>query len=657
MEQFTVIRDLLLILSVSLPIIYLFKKLKISSIIGFLATGVIIGQSGLNLIWNHAEIDVMAELGIILLMFSIGLELSIKKLLKMKSALLYFGTLQVVITTAVIAYVCFLVKVPLNQSVFWGMLVSLSSTAIVLKIYREKGMLDAPHGRITLGILIFQDIAIIPMLLILPILSGGDSFNAMHFVQQIGKSLLFIGVIVGFSYFVIPKILLGISRLQTRELFTVTMVVILFGTAYITHMIGISFSIGAFIAGFIIAESDFSHEIEAEITPFRDIFNSLFFVSIGLLLNVSHFIGQISLTLIITVGILFLKAIIIYLIVKLKKFPSRTAIITAMSLFQVGEFSFVLAQTGYMTHIIDAAFYNLFLGVAICTMIVTPLLIEFAPALAKFLRLPDITDEPDDTDNFSMSNHVIVAGFGLNGKNLSSVLKDAGIPYCVLELNPDTIKKAKDAGENIMYGDITRKDILLKLRIDSAKVIVYAISDPQSTKASLQLVKRLNPEIFTVVRTRYVAEVDELIKLGADEVIPEEFETSLQMFSRVLQRYHIPMNMIARQVNILRQGSYEMLRNDAVSIPANYLNDLLMQGVTESFFVEEASPVKNKSIKEIDLRAKTGTTILAIVRQEKSITNPKGDEVFLYGDILVLTGTHQAVDDAISLLTVEQKSV
>ena len=652
MEQFTVIRDILLILSVSLPIIYLFKKLKISSIIGFLATGVIIGQSGLNLIGKNSEIDFMAELGVILLMFSIGLEMSIKKLLKMKSMLLYFGTLQVLITTAVITYVCYLVHVPIKQAVFWGMLVSLSSTAIVLKIYREKGMLDAPHGRITLSTLVFQDIAIIPMLLILPVLAGGESFDAMHFLQQIGKSLLFIAVIIAFSYFIVPKILHVISRLRTRELFTVTMVVILFGTAYVTHSIGISFSIGAFIAGFIIAESDFSHEIEAEITPFRDIFNSLFFVSIGLLLNVSRFIGQISLTLVIAGMILVLKALIIYFIIRAKKFPTRTAVITALSLFQVGEFSFVLAQTGFRTSIIDADMYNLFLGVAILTMIATPLFIEFAPAFARYLKLPEISDESEDV-GVTLSGHVIVAGFGLNGKNLSSVLKDAGIPYCVLELNPDTIKKAKAAGENIMYGDITRKDILMKMRIDSAKVIVYAISDPQSTKASLQLVKRLNPEIYTVVRTRYVAEVDELIKLGADEVIPEEFETSLQMFSRVLQRYHIPMNMIARQVNILRQGSYEMLRNDAVSIPANYLNDLLMQGVTESFFVEETSPVKDKSIKEIDLRAKTGATILAIVRQEKSITNPKGDEVLLYGDILVLTGTHQAVDDAINLLTAE----
>ncbi len=652
MEQFTVIRDILLILAVSLPIIYLFKKLKISSIIGFLATGVIIGQSGLNLIGQNSEIDVMAELGVILLMFSIGLEMSIKKLIKMKSMLLYFGTLQVLITTAVITYVCYLVGVPIKQAVFWGMLVSLSSTAIVLKIYREKGMLDAPHGRITLSTLIFQDIAIIPMLLILPVLAGGESFSAMQFIQQIGKSLLFIGVIITFSYFVVPKILYGISRLRTRELFTVTMVVILFGTAYVTHSIGISFSIGAFIAGFIIAESDFSHEIEAEITPFRDIFNSIFFVSIGLLLNVSRFIGQISLTLVIAGMIIVLKAVIIYFIIRLRKFPMRTAIITALSIFQVGEFSFVLAQTGFQTNVINADMYNLFLGVAICTMIVTPLFIEFAPAIAKFFKLPEISDETA-TEKIALSNHVIVAGFGLNGKNLSSVLKDAGIPYCVLELNPDTIKKAKAAGENIMYGDITRKDILVRMGIDSAKVIVYAISDPQSTKASLQLVKRLNPEIYTVVRTRYVAEVDDLIKLGADEVIPEEFETSLQMFSRVLQRYHIPMNMIARQVNILRQGSYEMLRNDAVSIPANYLNDLLMQGVTESFFVEETSPVKDKSIKEIDLRAKTGATILAIVRQEKSITNPKGDEVLLYGDILVLTGTHQAVDDAISLLTAE----
>ena len=340
----------------------------------------------------------------------------------MKSMLLYFGTLQVLITTGVITYVCYLVHVPIKQAVFWGMLVSLSSTAIVLKIYREKGMLDAPHGRITLSTLIFQDIAIIPMLLILPMLAGGESFSAMQFMQQIGKSLLFIGVIITFSYFVVPKILYGISRLRTSELFTVTMVVILFGTAYVTHSIGISFSIGAFIAGFIIAESDFSHEIEAEITPFRDIFNSLFFVSIGLLLNVSRFIGQISLTLVIAGMILVLKALIIYFIIRIRKFPMRTAIITALSLFQVGEFSFVLAQTGFQTNIIDADMYNLFLGVAICTMIITPLFIEFAPAIAKLLKLPEISDESSD-EKISLSNHVIVAGFGLNGKNLSSVLK------------------------------------------------------------------------------------------------------------------------------------------------------------------------------------------------------------------------------------------
>ena len=652
MEKFSVIRDILLILSVSIPVIYVFKKINISSIIGFLVTGVIIGPSGLNLISQNADIEVMAELGIILLMFSIGLELSLKKLIKMKQYLFYFGTMQVFVTAIVTTGICFWCGVPVKQSVFWGMLAALSSTAIVLKIYRDKGMLDAPHGKITMGILIFQDLVIIPMLLILPVLSGTETFNGFQFAKQIALSLGFIGVIVAFSHFVIPKILLVISRLRVREVFTSAMIVILFGTAYITHMIGVSFSIGAFIAGFIIAESEFSHEIEAEITPFRDIFNSLFFVSIGLLLNVSVFIQHISLTMLIALCVMLGKAAIIYFIIRRGKYPSRTAIIVALSLFQVGEFSFVLAQSGFSSHVIDAGLYNFFLGVAICTMIATPLLIEFAPSVATFLKFPDsLPDEDVTVQNLKLSNHVIIAGFGLNGRNLSYVLKEAGIPYCVLELNPDTIKKAKEAGENIMFGDITRKEILHKLHIESAKVLVYAISDPQSTKASLQLVKRINPNIYTVVRTRYVAEVDGLIQLGADEVIPEEFETSLQMFSRVLQRYHIPMNMIARQINILRQGSYEMLRREDVSIPANYLNDLLAQGVTETFFIEENSPHINKSIKDINLRALTGATILAIVRQEKSITNPKGDDVIEYGDILVLTGSHQAVDDATNLLT------
>lgn len=649
MDKFSIFRDIAIILAISIPIIYLFKKTKISIIVGFLVTGIVIGPSGFNFISKSASTDVMAELGVILLMFTIGLELSIDKLMKIKKYLLIFGSMQVLGTITITIALCSLLNIPIKQSIFWGLLVSLSSTAIVLRIFREKDMMDSPHGKIGVSILIFQDLFVIPVILLLPLLSNDSSFNLTFFITKILTAAVILTFVILFSRYIIPKLLFVISKLRTREVFTSTMIVILFGTAYLTYLLGISFSIGAFIAGFIIAESDFSHEIQAEIITFRDIFNSLFFVSIGLLLNISALFQHIYLGIAISSLVIIGKAVIIIAIVRIFKFPIRTAMLAGFALAQVGEFSFVLASTGLSMKIFDSAMYNIFLCCAVFSMIVSPFLMEYAPALLLKLKPSSPKSKEDETD-IKMSNHVIIAGFGLNGKNLAHVLKETGIPYYVVELNPETIAKAKQDGEKILYGDITRKEILEKLQIKSAKAIVYAISDPQSTRISLHIAKSLNKNIYIIVRTRYVSEVDELISLGADEVIPEEFETSLQMFSRVLSRFHIPLNIIARQIQILRQGSYEMLRQNAVSIPANYLNELLAQGVTESYFIESDNPHINKTIKDVNLRAKSGATILAIVRKDKSITNPTGDFVLLHGDILVLTGTHQAVDDAFEVL-------
>jgi CPA2 family monovalent cation:H+ antiporter-2 len=646
-EKFLILRDITLILAISLPILYAFKKMGISPIVGFLVTGLVIGPSGFGFISQNDQIELMAELGIIVLMFTIGLEFSIAELLKMKKFILLFGSLQAGITILIGTGLMLVFRFPPQQSFFFAMLVSLSSTAIIMKLLSDKSMLDTPHGKISVGILLFQDMAVIPMLIILPLLSGKADLSVQAIAVKIGTAIGVVLSIIALSKYIVPRLLYQISLLRVREVFTATIIVLILGTAYLTHLIGISFSIGAFIAGFIIAESEFSHQITAEILPFRDIFNSLFFVSAGLLLSLQNLYPIFPLVIGICAAVVLLKSLITFGIVRLGGFPFRTALITAVALAQVGEFSFVLAKEGMTIGIIQSGEYNIFLFVAIVTMMLAPFMIERSLKAADRI---DLSAKGDDKKSSPLQGHVIIAGFGLNGKNLAKVLKETGIPYCVVELNPMTVRTASAHGEHILFGDITKRNILLKAGAEKAKVMVFALSDSHSTRAGLHLVKNINPAIKTIIRARYVNEVEKYLAYRADIVIPEEFETSLQIFSRVLNEYHIPMNVILRQINLIRQDSYQLLRSDTMTLAPEQLMDIITKSVTESFYVGMHSGAAGKNLRELNIGAATGAKILAVVRQNTSITSPTGSDVILAGDVVVLTGTHLAVDQAIQLL-------
>ncbi|MGE5811440.1 MAG: cation:proton antiporter, partial [Ignavibacteria bacterium] len=566
MQQFTIIRDIVIILLISIPIIYLFKKIKIPSIVGFLIAGIIIGPHGFMLISKTEHIEVMAEVGVILLLFTIGLEVSFKRLMKMKRLLLIAGAPQVVLTIIFSGLIFYLFEVNIKRSIFLGMLVSLSSTAIVLKLLSEKDQLESPHGRISLGILIFQDLAVVPMFLLLPVLSASESSSVLDIVRQLVFAFAAIGLIIIASKNLIPNILFQLAKLQMREVFTVGTILFLLGTAYLTHLLGLSFALGAFIAGLILSESDLSHQVTADILPLKDVFNSIFFVSIGLLLDLNFVIQYPTELTAVAAGIILLKSLIIIIIVKFIKYPLRVAFLTGLILSQIGEFSFVLIQAGKGYSLIEPDVYNSFLAASIFTMIVAPFLFEITPLIAhKFGRFEPV-GESNKKIKKELTDHVIIVGFGLNGKNLARVLKETGISYLVVEMNPEIVKTEKAKGENVIYGDITREEILLAANLIKANIIVFAISDPSSTKIALKLSKRLNPSVYTVVRTKYINEIDDLTVLGADSVIPEEFETSLQIFSKVLERYHIPLNVIMRQIAMLRGEAYSLMRTETPDI-------------------------------------------------------------------------------------------
>jgi CPA2 family monovalent cation:H+ antiporter-2 len=656
MQEVVIIKDIVIILLVSIPIIFIFRKINLPSIVGFLIAGMIIGPYGFQLISEIEQIEVMAEIGVMLLLFTIGLEVSFSRLIEMKRYLLAAGGLQVLLTILVSGTIFFLFNLAINKSIYYGMLVSLSSTAIVLKILSDKGELEAPHGRLGLSILIFQDLAIVPMFLLLPILATSNFSNPLSMLLQLIYAFGSVAAILFIAKLIMPKILFHLAKLRMREVFTVGILLLLLGTAYLTNSIGLSFALGAFIAGIILSETELSHQVVAEIVPLKDAFNSIFFVSIGLLLDIQFIILHPVILTFAAIGTLTLKSLIIIGIVKFLRFPLRVAIITGLGLAQVGEFSFVLAQAGLGFNLIEPSLYNGFLAVSIFTMLVTPLVFMIIPPISKKVgSLESVKHFKKEAGPEKLVDHAIIVGFGLNGRNLARVLKETGINYIVIELNPETVRQEKSKGEKIIYGDITKQDILLHTNIETAKVIVFAISDPSAARIGLQNAKRLNPSVYAIVRTRYTKEIEGLHKLGANEVIPEEFETSLQIFSKVLERYHIPLNVIMKQVALLRGENYSLMRQEGMQTHLMiHINEILAAGLTDTFFVDESNIYVNKTLAEINLRAQTDATIIAIVRDGKTISNPSGKEKLLGNDTIVITGTHQSVDQAFEYLSKQE---
>ena len=654
MNEFLIIQDIVVILLVSLPIIFLFKKINLPSIVGFLIAGMIIGPYGFNLIRSVNQISVMAEIGVMLLMFTIGLEFSLSQLIRIKKFLLVAGGFQLIITIVLCIIIFSALGIGINQAIFFSLLVSLSSTAIVLKILSDKDELEAPHGKISIGILIFQDLAIVPMFLLIPLLSGFGELSASDVALKI---LIAFGVIAGLlllARFLMPLIVFQLANIRSREAFTIGVILLLLGTAYLTHSFGLSFALGAFIAGLILSESDYNHQVVSDIIPLRDSFNSIFFVSIGLLLNIQYVVDNLLLLSGLTLGIILVKTIVIVVIIFFMKYPVRVAVIAGIGLAQIGEFSFVLAQAGLNFKLIGDDYYNSFLASTIFSMILTPLLMKLSPFIAGKTSALEKDTKLNQSELENLDAHVIIAGFGLNGSNLARVLKETGIKYIVTELNPETVKREKAKGEKIIYGDISKVEVLEAVKIEKASIIVYAISDPAVTKMSLKLAKKLNPHIYALVRTRYVNEIDELRKLGADDVIPEEFETALQIFRKVLERYHVPLNVIMKQATILREESYSLLRKEGMDISSFvHLDEILAQGLTDTYYVNNDNFHINKNLSEINLRAKTEATIIAIVRGGITISNPSAKETIKAADTLVIYGTHLSVDKAIDVLNGE----
>ncbi|MDR2300871.1 MAG: cation:proton antiporter [Deltaproteobacteria bacterium] len=511
-------------------------KLKMPAIVGFLVTGILVGQSGLKLINDPEQVEVLSELGVVLLLFTIGLEFSIQNLLKIKRLVLLGGSLQMLAGVVIITPIALLFGFAWNQSVVWALLLTLSSTAIVLKIFQDRGEIDSPHGRGAFAVLIFQDLAVVPLMVLLPILAGqkGEDPIYVMFLKVVGV----LAIVVILAIWVVPKLMKFVAQTKSNELFMFTVALVCLGTAFLTDKAGLSLALGAFMAGMVLAGSPYAYQAISSVMPMRDIFTSLFFVSIGLKMNVSLLVQNPAQTVGLAVGIMLVNVLATALAMRVTGLTQRVAFLIGFSLCQIGEFAFVLVNKAFELKLFEDRHLEMFLNVAVLTMAMTPLALALGRAISH--RLADMGKPEIAGEKVEATDHAIVVGFGVAGQGVARACRLMNRQYAVIDMNPSSVQNFQKLGEPIIYGDAVNEHVLEHVGIHKAAMLVVSIPDPLATRRIIVQAKSMNPKIYILARTRFLLTKDILTNLGADAVVAEEFEAAIEVFDIVLSYFKVP---------------------------------------------------------------------------------------------------------------------
>ena len=630
-----------IILITSVIVLLIFNKLKLPTMIGLFITGIVLG----HVVNDTSLISTLSELGVIFLLFIIGLEFSAEKFSAIKRYALIGGILQVIITTALITLLGLALNLPWNSALFLGFLVAFSSTAIVMKVMQQRHITHSVQGRVTLGILIFQDIAVIVVILLTPIL-GGESVE-VHLLPQLIVKAVGLGLIIfaGAKWF-IPLALRDAARTKNRDLFLLLTLFICMGTTFATSLIGIGPELGAFIAGLLISNTEYSHQTLGYIQPFQDVFMSLFFISIGLMVNLHLFLANIVIIVLLTIVIVIINISATFITGMALKLPTKISVSIAILLSQIGEFSFVLAKEGMSYGLMTNEFFSIFLGVSILTMSLTPFLEKATPQILKLFRKISyfqVDDElktlPEELEEKSeVEDHVILVGLGRNGKHIAKACRQFNIPIRIVDMNPTIVENQQALGLPIIYGKASNETVLKELNITSAQCIVISASTYEETMKTIDAARRLNPDIHIIVRTRYLKSIDEVIEAGANEVIPKEFETSIMMFTRIMDYYNKDVDEITDAVNDLRSNNYDAFRTVTSDDISTYLNYKYTDLEIDSLRVSENAHIDDFPFEDNNLK------VTGVVRGEDTFTDVKSDFKFHEDDLILFIGHRENIN-------------
>lgn len=661
--ELTILKDIVIIFALSTFVNLVFSKFKIPTAVGYLLTGIIAGPHLLGLIHGEHEIELLAEIGVVLLLFTIGMEFSINHLMRIRRVVFLGGLLQVALTAGAFYIVSRFYKMDWLGGLFIGFLAALSSSALVLKLLQERSEVTSNYGRTVLGILIFQDLLLVPLLLFTNLLSDPEANFTREIALMVLKVVAILALVFVGNKWLLPKILHQVALVKNQELFLMSIFLICFSIALLTSKLGMSIAFGAFLAGLMISDSEYSHNAFADLIPFKDTFTSFFFVSIGMLLDL-HFVAENYMLVLLSV----------ILVVAIKTFFAggvgfilghtfRGTVVVGLALSQVGEFSFILAKLGNKLELFPDHFYQLFLSVAVTTMAITPFLMQFSMPLANFLikvlPIPKWLEEGlfplKEMEIPDYKNHLVIIGKDNSALKLSDMANHFDISHISIVFEPSLVREKMSKGDNVIYGDAVNEPILLKAHADMADIVIVSVGDLIPSMAIIEKVKHLNRTAHIIVRAKFIKNMEQLYALGADQVLPEKLELAIDMFNRVLVKRLYPNRDINRMISHIRNIHLgEMTEKDTLN-KISFLDELSNLTIS-TFRIDDCAKVCNKTIGELELRKRTGATIVAIKREHELVEQPTADTELHTNDLVYVLGNPEQNNYLFELLTAKENS-
>jgi len=642
------LEEITLIAIISVLVTLVLGRFKLPVVAGLILSGALVGPHGFSLAQDAKVIEVIAEVGVVFLLFTIGLEFSLNRLRHIFGQVALGGLLQVGCTAGITTVISLWLDRPLPEAIVYGFVFALSSTALVLRTLNERNELDAPRGRFIVGTLIFQDLCIVPMVLIVPLLAQGlDSFSVWKEVGwAMGQAVLMVTALFLCSRRLVPLLFKWVDASRSSEVFILTVLCLCIGTAYLTSLTGLSLALGAFLAGMIVADTDFRHRAMGDILPLKDVFVSFFFVSLGMFFNFQVMLDQTGEVLLLLLAFLLGKGLIATLSAMLMRFPPRAGWLAGVGLAQFGEFGFVILQLATKENVVTSEAVAPLLNAGILSMFLTPLIVYKAPhftagerildPLAKLLRAKSAEDLEQKT--VGHNDHVIIIGYGISGELLTSSLRSLNIESVVLEMNSDNVTKGRERGDPVYYADATSEEALGHAHLESCRAVVIMINDHGASKRVLATIERMNVNVPVFVRTQYLKGIQDFRNFNTSGVVACELEGGLEVLSRVLRKLEVPKNLIVREIENARNQTISSERKFKGSALPLHEHSELSDLIVENIILTVGSKAENKTARELDLAEKTGVLLIAIKRDEKLLLHRLAETKMRAGDVIYCIG-------------------
>lgn len=631
-------------------IVWLFRKLKLPTILAYLAAGVLVGEFGLGLVKDNGNYEHLAELGIVFLLFTLGLEFSLPRLLAMKRLVFAVGSLQVAVSLLVFTLLALLFGLDFSSAFVVGGILALSSTAIVIRQLSETGAMKRKSGQLSVAILLFQDVAVVPLLIVIPMLAvQGDSslLSTLAFAMLKGISVVILLLFIG--KWLLPKIFDVIAQVRTDELFVLTTLLVILLASAITQWFGLSMALGAFLAGMMLGESEYKYQLEADIRPYRDILLGLFFITVGMKLDIFLLLSSPIKLLLFMASFMLIKIFIIKALAVRAGQIEKDAWASGIMLAQMGEFGFVLIALANQSNILPVNVSSMLLGAGVISMAVTPYMVENARSWGRFLSQKN-SDEHKELQTListeKLSDHVIICGFGRVGQTVSRFLKQDNIPFVAIDTDPLRTSKARDAGEHVLFGSSRQTELLKAANLDEAKLVVIAFGEDRQSIEVIKKVRSLSETVPILVRTRNDDQFEVIKRAGANEVVPESLEGSLMLVSQVLALTGVPFARIIRRVQKERKNHYNHLhgffQGEDTDLSATGMNEV---EIAHALTIQQKSYACGKSIASLKLK-ENKVDVVSIRRQDKEIIDPEDGMIIIEDDTLVIRGKVRKIKKA-----------